>query len=102
MGLFSLAPQLPLDYLQRANISEEALDLRDAYLKEGILSPRWTADASHVALATVSRADAVVSWNFKHIVKLDKIKAYNQVNLRLGYGILTILSPWEVIGHEKK
>jgi len=51
---------------------------------------------THVALATVSRADAIVSWNFKHIVRLEKMKAYNQINLLNGYGILTILSPMEV------
>jgi hypothetical protein len=44
----------------------------------------------------VSRVDAIVSWNFKHIVRLDRIKGYNQVNLSLGYGILTIVSPKEV------
>jgi hypothetical protein len=30
------------------------------------------------------------------IVRLDRIKGYNQVNLSLGYGILTIVSPKEV------
>ena len=41
-------------------------------------------DATHVAAATVAKADAVVSWNFKHIVRLDKIKAYNEVEARDG------------------
>lgn len=50
-----------------------------------------------MAAATVARADAIVSWNFKHIVRLDKMKAYNQINLLNGYGILTIVSPKEVI-----
>ena len=43
----------------------------------------------------------VVSWNFKHIVRLDKMKAYNQVNLLNGYGILTIISPLEVMTDEE-
>jgi hypothetical protein len=47
-------------------------------------------------LATVYRADAIVSWNFRHIVRLDKIKMFNQINLLNGYGILTIISPKEV------
>jgi hypothetical protein len=53
-----------------------------------------------VASATVARADTVVSCSFKHIVKLDKIKGYNQVNLLNGYGLLTIVSPKEVIFDE--
>jgi len=49
-----------------------------------------------VAAATVARADAIVSWNFKHIVRLDRIRGFNAVNLMQGYGIITIVSPKEV------
>jgi hypothetical protein len=49
-----------------------------------------------VALATVARADAIVSWNFKHIVRLDRIRAFNAVNLSEGDGTMTIISPKEV------
>jgi hypothetical protein len=41
-------------------------------------------------------ADAIVSWNFKHIVRIDKMRAYNQVNLQTGFGLLSIVSPQEV------
>jgi hypothetical protein len=34
-----------------------------------------------------------VSWNFRHIVRLDKMRAYNQVNLTNGYGLLSIVTP---------
>ena len=66
-------------------------------MKAKILGPECLDDAAHVAVATVARADAIVSWNFNHIVRLDKMKAYNQVNLMNGYGILTIISPKEVL-----
>ena len=49
-----------------------------------------------VADATVARADAIVSWNFRHIVRVDKMRAYNQVNLQTGFGLLSIVSPQEV------
>jgi hypothetical protein len=62
----------------------------------GILDPHSTDDATHVAAATVARADAIVSWNFKHLVRIDKIRAYNQVNLQTGFGMLSIVSPQEV------
>lgn len=77
-------------------LSEEVLALRTAYLDAKILTKRSIDDATHVAAATIARADAIVSWNFKHIVRLDKMKAYNQVNLANGYGILTIITPKEV------
>ena len=87
---------LPAESLEEVPLTEEILGLRDAYLAAEILGPRWREDATHVAAATVARADAIVSWNFRHIVRLDKIKAYNQINLLHGYGILTIVSPKEV------
>ncbi len=87
---------LPPECTERVEITSEVITLRDAYIHSGILSARWADDAAHVAAATVAHADAIVSWNFKHIVRLDRIKAYNQVNVALGYGPLTILSPREV------
>ena len=53
----------------------------------------------HFAVATVAEVDVVVSWNFKHIVRLDKIRLFNGVNLQLGYKPLTIYSPRKVATH---
>jgi hypothetical protein len=88
--------ELPLESVQYVELDAEMLALRDAYIRASILGPRWIDDAAHVAVATVIRADAIVSWNFKHLVRLDRIRAFNQVNLMNGYGILSILTPMEV------
>lgn len=93
---------LPPEAVEKVELTEEVLALRDAYLAAKILGPRWADDAAHVAAATVARADAIVSWNFRHIVRLDKMKAYNHVNLLQGYGILTIVTPKEVLSNETK
>ena len=69
---------------------------RNAYIAASILDERWADDATHVAAATVARADAIASWNFRHIVRLDKMKAYNRVNILNGYGVLTVVTPREV------
>ncbi|MGH2569414.1 MAG: hypothetical protein ACRDGA_13835 [Bacteroidota bacterium] len=87
---------IPASSTEKVSLSKEIIELRNAYIEAGILSPKWIDDATHVAAATVARADAIVSWNFAHIVRLDKMKSYNQVNLISGYGILTIVSPQEV------
>lgn len=58
------------------------------------------ADARHIATASVQRVDVLVSWNFKHIVNLDRIRGYNSVNLRLGYPLLEIRSPREILRDE--
>ena len=80
----------------RAFCRENLFELAQAYVAAGIVSQRFVDDATHVAAATVARADAIVSWNFRHIVRVDKMRAYNQVNLQAGFGLLSIVSPQEV------
>jgi len=94
--VLSLLQELPPTAVQDVPITDEIMALRDAYVEAGVVERRWLDDAGHVAAATVARADAMVSWNFRHVVRLDKIKAYNQVNLLHGYGLLTIVTPKEV------
>ena len=59
-------------------------------------------DCRHIALGTIWKVDVLASWNFKHIVNLDKIKVYNSVNLRMGYQMLEIRSPLELINYGDK
>lgn len=92
---------LPPESIERVPITEEVHKLRDAYLDASIVSRRWADDAMHVAAAFVAGADAIVSWNFRHIVRLDKIKGYNRINAEHGYGNLTIISPLE-FGHNEE
>ena len=82
--------------------SEEALRLRRAYLDQGIVSPRRADDALHVAVATVARCSAIVSWNFRHIVHSRKIPLYNAVNAVRGHAAIAIHSPREVIEYEEE
>lgn len=96
-----LVESIPAETMEPLALTPEVLELRDAYLAEGILHPKWTDDTTHVAAATVARADAIASW-IKHIVRLDKMKAYNRVNLAQGYGILTIISPREVFPDDEE
>jgi hypothetical protein len=51
----------------------------------------------HIALATLNNADVLASWNFKHIVNLDRIRLYNSINLRLGYRLIEIRTPREIL-----
>ena len=81
------------------SVSPEALDLLAAYEARSVLGPKYRADMLHIALATVADADLLVSWNFKHIVRFDKIRLFNAVNLEQGYKQLAIHSPREVTTH---
>lgn len=76
--------------------------MAEAYEKNKILTPKFMEDMIHIALATVANVDVVVSWNFKHIVHLDKIRLFNAVNLKMGYKELEIYSPREVTNYEEE
>jgi hypothetical protein len=83
-------------------VTPEALILQSAYQAHGVLPARFRADMLHIALATIADVDVLVSWNFRHIVRLDKIGLFNGVNLELGYRTLSIYSPREVTTHERE
>jgi predicted nucleic acid-binding protein len=93
----SVLADLPASALEPVPLSAEAEALQSAYLEAGVVGPQHGSDAMHVALATVSRADMIVSWNFKHIVHFDKIRGFNAANLKEGYLPIEIRSPKEVV-----
>jgi predicted nucleic acid-binding protein len=77
-------------------VTSEALALLAAYEAKGILGQRFRNDMLHIALASIADVDVLVSWNFRHIVRLEKIRLFAAVNLELGYRPLSIYSPREV------
>lgn len=81
-------------------ITPKVVELVTAYETRKILAVKFAADMRHIALATIAEVDALVSWNFRHIVRLEKIRLFNAVNVELGYRALNILSPREVTSHE--
>lgn len=92
--------KIPVECLHRLEYTEEAQELAQAYILEKILGPASLNDAYHIAIATVNRIDVLVSWNFKHIVNLDKILLFNAINMKHGYPPIDIRSPKELIRYE--
>lgn len=82
-------------------VTEEVVELAEAYQQRGILTPKFYDDGLHIALATIAEVDLLVSWNFKHIVHFDKIRLFSSVNLEHGYRPLQIYSPREVTKAER-
>ncbi len=95
-----LLQKYPADSFERIELSEEAIKLADTYISDKVVGKTSLEDCRHIALATINKVDVLASWNFKHIVNLDKIKGYNSVNLRLGYQIIEIRSPKDLINYE--
>ncbi len=78
----------------------ESRKLADLYVNEGAVSNKYYEDALHIAISTINQVNVLASWNFKHIVNLDRIRLYNAVNLKNGFPILEIRTPREILKFE--
>ncbi len=72
---------------------------KNAFL-EILLGKTSYADCLHIALATIYHADFLISWNFKHIVNVQRIMGYNSINIKNGYKQLEIRSPRDLMTYE--
>ena len=80
--------------------TDEIIDLAAEYISEKVVGRTSYADCLHIALATIHKADYLISWNFKHIVNVDRIRGYNSINLKNGYKQLEIRSPRDFIKYD--
>ncbi len=87
--------------LQIISEDEASADLLEYYEKEGFIRRGARLDLRHLAVATVNGVDAVVSWNFRDIVNIRTRRSVHSTNLRLGFPLIEIVSPEEVIGYEE-
>lgn len=87
----------PKTQIENVELTEEAKLLADRYIAEKVVGATSKADCQHIAIATINKVDVLVSWNFKHMVNLKRIRGYNSVNLKNNYPILEIRTPLEIL-----
>lgn len=92
---------LPETSIENVFLSDEAETLASSYVENQVVGIKHIADAQHIAIASVEKVDVLVSWNFQQIVNLNRIHAFNAVNLKHGYLILEIRSPREVLSEKE-
>ena len=96
-NVLNLVEEIPEEHKEYVILNDESRELARHYIEEGVVSEGYLVDAQHIAIATINRVDVLVSWNFRHIVNLTRIRLYNSVNLKYGYLLLEIRSPREVL-----
>jgi hypothetical protein len=82
------------------DLTDEAKVLSEKYIAEKVVGQTSRADCQHIAIATINKADVLVSWNFKHIVNLERIRGYNSINFREGHQMTEIRTPKEIFNYE--
>ena len=94
--------RIPEKYREYLIQDEEVIELAEKYITDGAVTMKFFEDALHIAIATINKVDVLVSWNFKHIVNINRIRLYNSVNLKSGYSMIDIRSPREILTEKEK
>ncbi len=98
--VISFFKNLPREYCEKVSVTDEILFLATKYIDENVVGKTSFDDCVHIATATICKADILVSWNFKHIVNVYRIRGYNSINIRSNYQALEIRSPKEILEYE--
>ena len=96
----TLLVDLKIDF-EVISVNQESINLAAEYINDKVVGQTSLDDCIHIATATVNKVDLLISWNFKHIVNILKIRGYNSINLRNGYSTLEIRSPKDLINYEE-
>ncbi|MBA4409403.1 MAG: type II toxin-antitoxin system VapC family toxin [Bacteroidota bacterium] len=95
-----LVKSLKTENTEFIDTNEEVVELATQYIMERVVGQTSFADCLHIALATINHADFLISWNFKHIVNVERIRGYNSINIKNGYKELEIRSPRDFMTYE--
>lgn len=95
----NLLAGIPQRSVEHIETGKQVDDLAFEYVKAKVVGETSFTDCQHIAMATLAHADVLISWNFKHIVNVPRIRGYNSVNMRLGLGLLDIRTPIELFAH---
>ncbi len=97
-----LMQHLKIEFTEFLEMTDVAIDLATEYIEEKVVGKTSYADCLHIALATINHADYLLSWNFKHIVNVQRIRGYNSINIKNGYKQLEIRSPRDFINYDNE
>ena len=76
----------------------EALDLAQALVDRGAISPRKVADAAHIAVATVHHMEFLMTWNCTHLANAEVLAQVQAICAKLGYAAPIVCTPEELLG----
>lgn len=79
-------------------ITTEAEQLSEALIKQAALPVKAAADALHIAIATIHRADFLLTWNCKHIANAEKRPLIERICRQNGFEPPVLCTPDELFG----
>lgn len=81
-------------------INEQALNIAEALVGQGIIPSKAAEDALHIALATVYDVDYLPTWNCRHIANPEIQRGIAAYFEQIGLSLPFICTPEELVGEE--
>jgi len=70
------------------------------YIDHGLMPADPAGDALHLALASYSKCDFLLTWNCKHLANANKFQHIRQLNIMLGLYVPSLVTPLELLAEE--
>lgn len=81
-------------------INEQALNIAEALVGQGIIPAKAAEDALHIAVATVYDVDYLLTWNCRHIANPEMQRGIAAYLEQIGLLLPFICTPEELLGEE--
>ncbi|MFH1318136.1 MAG: PIN domain-containing protein [Candidatus Omnitrophota bacterium] len=85
-----------IEGVQILKVNRKINVLANNYIEEGIFANKYIYDAMHVAVASFYEVPYLLSWNFRHLVKVKTRKLVSSVNILKGFREIEIILPTEL------
>ena len=79
------------------NLTDDVEPLANEYIRHGMIPDDYQEDAYHIAIAAINQMDYLLSWNFKHIVRMKTKDIVRMVNTIYGFRHIEIITPAELL-----
>ena len=79
---------------EELDVDEAVVDLARSYAEGGAIPPAKVEDARHVAVAVVNEIDVLVSWNYQHLVNVNRRELFHHLSVTNGY-----YKPLHIVSH---
>ena len=75
------------------SVTDEVYAYADKLIELDILTQKSFDDCLHIGCAIVHRCNIILSWNFKHMVRVKTVNGVRSINAMLGYHGIDIYPP---------
>ncbi|WXG39483.1 MAG: hypothetical protein WED07_01390 [Candidatus Freyarchaeum deiterrae] len=79
------------------SLTDDVKWLAEQYIRYGAIPESYQEDAYHIAVAVINEMDFLLSWNFKHIVRIKTRDIVRMVNTLNNLRQIVIITPAELL-----